>query len=200
MNNPIYIACDNEDKALGHFFQSCYDKIREVAVKNGFKYESLTSLILSKENINKCTSDSEEYVFSAFSHGTDNALLCGKSAYIEANDNVKNFYSSVFYTFACDTANGIGQEFKDTYVIGYFGYKDSAWVVLGYEDIFVECATKGLVSYIEGKTLKEAETDLIAEYDKYIKNAKVNPIYACLLKNKQALVTIINNNDKTIKE
>ena len=200
MNSPIFIACDNEDQVLGHFFLSCHDKIREVAVAKGFEYESLTSINLTKENINKNTSDADEYIFSAFSHGTDDSLLCGKNTYIEANDNVKNFYSSVFYTFACYTANGIGQEFKDTYVIGYFGYKDSAWVVLGYEDIFVECATKGLVSYIEGKTLEEAKTDLIAEYDKYIKNAKVNPIYACLLKNKQALVTIINNNDKTIKE
>lgn len=200
MNNPIYIACDNEDKVLGHFFQSCYDKIREVAVTNGFKYESLTSLILSKENINKYTSDSEEYVFSAFSHGTDNALLCGKNAYIEANDNVKNFYSSVFYTFACDSANGIGKEFRDSYVLGYFGYNNQVWVVLGYEDIFVECATKGLVSYIEGKTLKTSAIDLIAEYDKYLKCAKVNPIYACLLKNKQALITIINSEDKTIND
>ena len=200
MNSPIYIACDNEDKVLGHFFLSCHDKIREVAVAKGFVYESLTSINLTKDNINKYTSDADEFVFSAFSHGTDNSLLCGKNIYIETNDNVKNFYSSVFYTFACDTANGIGQEFEDTYVIGYFGYKDSAWVVPGYEDIFVECATKGLVSYIEGKTLKEAETDLIAEYDKCLRDAKLNPVYGFLLKNKQALVTIINNNDKTIKE
>lgn len=200
MNSPIYIACDNEDKELGRFFLSCHDKIREIAVAQGLDYKSLMSTNLTKDNINKYTSEADEYVFSAFSHGTNDSLLCGKDAYIGTNDNVKNFYSSVFYTFACYTANGIGQELKDTYVIGYFGYNDSAWVVLGYEDIFVECATKGLVSYIEGKTLKEAETDLIAEYDKYIKTAKVNPIYAYLLKNKQALVTIINNSDKTIKE
>ena len=154
MNNPIYIACDNEDKALGHFFQSCYDKIREVAVANGFEYESLTSHVLTKENINKHTSRSEEYVFSAFSHGTENALLCGKNAFVEVNDNVKNFYNSVFYTFACDSAKGIGKEFGNSYVLGYFGYNNQAWVILGYEDVFVECATKGLVSYIEGKTLK----------------------------------------------
>ena len=200
MNNPIYIACDNEDEKLGRFFLSCHDKIRAIAVSQGLEYKSLTTTNLTKDNINKHTSEADEYVFSAFSHGTDDSLLCGKDVYIEANDNVKNFYSSVFYTFACNTANGIGQEFNDTYVIGYFGYKDNAWVVPGdYEDIFVECATKGLVSYIEGKTLKEAEKDLIAEYDKYLKKAKINPVYSFLLKNKQALVTIINNNDKTIK-
>ena len=40
MNNPIFIACDNEDKLLGHFFQSCHDIIREAAVEKGFDYES----------------------------------------------------------------------------------------------------------------------------------------------------------------
>lgn len=39
---------------------------------------------------------------------------------------------------------------------------------------------------------------MIAEYDKHIKTGKVNPIYAALLKNKMALVSIINNDDKTI--
>ena len=200
MNNPIFIACDNEDKLLGHFFQSCHDIIREAAVEKGFDYESLTSQHLTKGNVNDHTSKAEEYVFSAFSHGSDNSLLCGKDSYIKTNDNVKNFYNSVFYTFACYTANGIGKEFQDTYVLGYFGYNNQAWVIPCFEDIFVECATKGLISYIEGKTLKEAKDDLIAEYDKHLKNAKVNPIYACLLKDKQALVTIINNGEKTIND
>ena len=57
MNNPIYIACDNEDKGLGHFFQSCHDKIREVAVEKGFDYESLTSGNLTKENVNNKEGD-----------------------------------------------------------------------------------------------------------------------------------------------
>ncbi len=200
MNNPIYIACDNEDKNLGHFFQSCHDTIREVAVANGFNYESLTSSNLTKDNVNNYTSEADEYVFSAFSHGTENSLLCGNNAYIEVNCNVKNFYSSVFYTFACYSANGIGKEFKESYVLGYIGYNDRAWVVPAYEDMFVECATKGLVSYIEGKTLKESVKDLVAEYDRCLKKAKLNPIYAYLLKNKQALVTIINNEEKTIND
>lgn len=200
MNNPIYIAFDNEDKQLGHFFQSCFDKIREVAVEKGFDYESLTSANLTKENVNNYTSEADEYVFSAFSHGTNDSLLCGKDAYIEANDNVKNFYSSVFYTFACFSANGIGKEFNESYVLGYVGYNNQAWVVPDYESIFVECATKGLVSFIEGKTLITSVKDLIAEYDKCLKNAKMNPIYGFLLRNKQALVTIVNNEEKTIKE
>ena len=200
MNNPIYIACDNEDKDLGHFFQSCHDRIREVAVDNGFEYKSFTSQSLTKENINMHTSEADGYVFSAFSHGTNNTLLCGKYIYIEVNDNVKNFYSSVFYTFACNTANGIGKEFEEAYVLGYFGYNSPAWVVPAFEDVFVECATKGLVSYLEGKTLGKAKADLISGYDRCLRDAKVNPIYAFLLKNKQALVTIINNENITIND
>lgn len=200
MNNPIFIACDNEDRKLGHFFLSCHDKIREVAVTKGLDYKSLTSQHLTKDIINKYTSKADEYIFSAFSHGTEDSLISGTGVYIGANDNVKNFYSSIFYTFACKTANVIGQEFKDTYVLGYFGYNNDVWVVPKYENIFVECATKGLVSYIEGKTLKEAANDIIAEYDNYLKMTKINLIYALLLKNKQALVTIINSEEKTIND
>lgn len=39
---------------------------------------------------------------------------------------------------------------------------------------------------------------MIAEYDKQIKSGKVNLIYSALLKNKQALVAIINDDNKTI--
>ena len=200
MNSSIYIACDNEDQELGHFFQSCHDKIRDVAVANDFQYESLTSQHLTKENINKHTSGAGDYVFAAFSHANDDAFVCGGNTYIGGNDNVKNFYSSIFYSFACYTANGIGKEFEKAYVLGYSGYNNEVTVVPACEEMFVECATRGLVSYIEGKTLEEAVSDLIAEYDRCLSQAKVNLIYASLLKNKQALVTIINAGNKTIND
>lgn len=200
MNNPVYIACDNEDAKLGHFFHSCHDTVREAAVANGFDYKSFMTTELTKDVINQHTAKAEEYVFSAFSHGDDNALLCGKEQYVESDDNVKNFYSSVFYTFACLTANGIGKEFSEAYVLGYFGYNKRAWVVPCQEELFVECATKGLVSYIEGKTLKQCAEDLLAAYTSNLKNAKMTPAYGFLLRNKQSLVTIINNEDKTIND
>lgn len=200
MNNPIFIACDNEDAKLGHFFQSCFDTVREAVVANGFNYKPFMTAELTKDVINQYTSEADEYVFSAFSHGIDNALICGEERYVESGDNAKNFYSSVFYTFACKTANGIGKEFSEACVLGYFGYNKPAWVVYGQEDMFVECATKGLVSFLEGKTLKQCAEDLIATYNSRLEKAKMTPAYAYLLKNKQSLVTIINSEDKTITD
>lgn len=201
MDNPIYIACDNEDGELGGFFLSCHDRIREAAVNNGFEYKPILTPELTKDFINQHTAEAEEYVFAAFSHGCDTALLCGDEHYVEAGENVKNFYSSVFYTFACDTANGIGEEFRNAYVLGYFGYKTPAAVLMGLQDLCVDCATRGLVSFLEGKTLKECASDMIAEYDRCIVAAsQVTPYYAQLLKNKQSLVTIINNEEKTIHD
>lgn len=200
MDNPILIACDNEDTKLGHFFQSCFDKIREVSIANSLDYKPLMTVDLTKDIINRHTAETDEYVFAAFSYGCDTALVCGEEYYVEAGDNVKNFYSSVFYTFACQTANGIGKEFNDAYVLGYFGYRNPAWVVLSKEDVFVECATKGLVSFLEGKTLKQSVEDMVTAYDDALKNAIMTPAYALLLHNKQSLVTIINSEDKTIKD
>ena len=151
MNNPIYIAFDDADSLLGHFFQGCADYIKQNVVQEGMSYESINSESLTKDTINKYTCNAEEYVFCSFSHGTDSALLCNNMPYIETNDNVCNFYSSVFYTFSCHTAKGIGQEFQDAYVLWYLGYKEEAWVVPSYEDIFINCATSGLISYIKGK-------------------------------------------------
>ena len=200
MDNPIYIACDNEDTKLGHFFQSCFDKIREVSIANGLDYKPLMTVDLTKDIINQHTAEADEYVFAAFSHGCDTALVCGEEYYVEAGDNVKNFYSSVFFTFACQTANGIGKEFGEVYVLGYFGYNKPAWVVLSKEDVFVESATKGLFSFLEGKTLKQSVEDMITAYNDALKNAIMTPAYALLLHNKQSLVTIINSEDKTIKD
>lgn len=199
MNEPIYIAFDNADASLGHFFQTCADEIRQIAVDNGMSYKFFGADCLTKELVNSHTDNAEEYVFCAFSHGVDNALLCKGKSYIETNDNVCNFYSSVFFTFACYTANGIGKEFSDAYVLGYFGYNNKAFVCLGYEDVFVKCAISGIVSYIKGNNLEQAKQDMISEYDRQIKNGKLNLVYSCLLKNKQALVSIINSGDKTIK-
>lgn len=200
MDNPIFIACDNEDAKLGRFFESCYDVIREAAVNHGFDYKSLMTPELTKDIINQHTAEADEYVFAAFSHGCDTALVCGGKSYVEVGDNVKNFYSSVFYTFACQTANGIGKEFDDAYVLGYFGYNKPAWVAFSKEEVFVECATQGLVSYIEGKTLKQCAEDVVSAYDEKLKDASMNPVYGWLLKNKQSLVTIIKNEDKTIHD
>lgn len=200
MNNPVYIACDDADKILGHFFQSCADAVKQATVDNGFSYEHMGADCLTKEAINTFTGEADEYVFCAFSHGTDTALVCNGKSYVEAGDNVCNFYSSVFFTFACHTAKGIGQEFDDVYVLGYFGYNNKAWVIPAYEDVFVKCATSGLISYLQGNTLKQARQDMVDEYDRQLKKGKVNLTYSYLLKNKQALVAIINNEDKTIKD
>lgn len=105
-----------------------------------------------------------------------------------------------FYTCYCLTANGIGKEFSEANVLGYFGYKRRAWVVPSQEELFVECATKGLVSYIEGQTLKQCAEDLFAAYNSSLKKAKMTPAYIFLLRNKQSLVTIINSEDKTIND
>lgn len=71
-------------------------------------------------------------------------------------------------------------------------------MIPAYEDIFVKCATSGISSYLRGNTLKKSYENMIAEYDKQIKSGKVNLIYSALLKNKQALVAIINDDNKTI--
>lgn len=200
MNNPLFIAFDNEDVELGRFFQSCFDMVREAAVTNNIEYKPLMTADLKKDVINYHTSKAEEYVFSAFSHGDDSSLVCGKEHYIESGDNVKNFYSSVFYTFACKTANGIGKEFREAYVLGYFGYNNPTWVVYQDEEMFVECATKGLISYLEGKTLKQCAEDLVSAYNNILQRAQMTPAYGFLLRNKQSLVSIINSEDKTIND
>lgn len=200
MDNPVYIAFDDADESLGHFFQACADEVKQTIVNNKFSYESISANELTKETVNSYTIDADEYVFCAFSHGMDTALLCKNEPYIETNNNVCNFYSSVFFTFACHTAKGIGQELQDAYVLGYFGYKDEAWVIPAYEDIFVKCATSGLLSFLRGSTLRQSYEDMVGEYDKQIKSGTVNLISSTLLKNKQALVAIINNEGKTIND
>lgn len=112
MNNPIYIAFDDGDKSLGHFFQACADEIKQATIENNFSYESISANILTKEIINSYTSSAEEYVFCAFSHGIDTALLCNNEPYIESNDNVCNFYSSVFLHLHVIQQKGLVGNFK----------------------------------------------------------------------------------------
>ena len=207
MINTIYIAFDDADGDLGHFFQACADTIRQIAFDNGLSYEWLDSNKLTKSDINHFTEDAGIYLFAAFSHGSENALWGSGEAYIEANNNLKNFYNSVLLTFACLAARGFQHELESTSIPAYFGYREEVWASThpDIEDVFVKCAIKGVESFIMGNTIEVARKDTIIEYDKHINECRKkwgynNPISAALLKNKQALVTMINNDNKTINE
>lgn len=202
MKEPIYIACDDEDSVLGHFFKSCSDVIRQTATDNSKDYKEICTPELNKETVNSYTIQAEDYIFACFSHGDETSLICQNDSYIEVDDNVKNFYSSVLYTFSCSSGSEIGKELSEAYVLGFFGYNAPVTVYPIQEDVFVHCATKGLVSFIDGKTLKESQKEMLKEYDEKINElAYVNfPAAAALLLNKESLVTIINNDDLTIND
>jgi hypothetical protein len=205
MNRIIHIAYDNTDKTLGHYFERCATEVKKVADLIGLNCVLIDSNGLDVKTINAHTANADKYIFVAFSHGSPDALWGQKEHYIKAANNLKNFYNSILYTFACKSAIYFSPELDSASIPCYCGYLDKAWASVHpqLENYFVQCAIKGIISFLHGKSTADSMRDLIEEYNCQIKETKkiygeINPISAALLKNKQALRIIVYNKAMTI--
>lgn len=205
MSKTIHIAYDHADPKLGSFFSACANCVIKKASACDLNIVELDSDKLDSTIINQCTSQAKEYIFVAFSHGSSSALWGREVPYIQAGYNLSNFYNSILYTFACSAGISFYPELIKNNIPAYYGYKSKAWASTNklLIDVFVRCAVKGIISFLSGRTLKEAADDLLTEYTNSIQETRKmfglnNPVSAALLKNKQALAIIIRESDMII--
>lgn len=199
MTDPILIAYDESDPSLGHFFQLCSDIIRENAVLNAHDYKLLSSTELTRDKINCITEESIDFVFACFTHGDENSLYCNKLPFVTASENLFNFYGSFFYTFACSSAVEIAKEFENSYVQGFFGYSSDVHVKLGFEEAFADCATVGLIAFLEGNSLKNCKQIMENKYtETAVDISKQDYLAALLLLNNRDVLYILGEEELVI--
>ncbi|NDP19922.1 MAG: hypothetical protein GZ091_02400 [Paludibacter sp.] len=165
------IAFDNKGNDLSSFFQMCGDETRSMSIKAKIDYSNIETEELTSSFINTEVSKfNGDLIFIAYSHGDETCLYNSstKEDYVSEIINHDIFENAFIYTFSCKTSVSLGLELYKNGVRSYWGYKDSAWVVMEYLDEFCKCATKGLMSLYEGNTVGDSIDQMIQLHSDYI--------------------------------
>jgi|GEM_PF-1897136 len=196
----VLICCDEEDPTVGHFVELCADKAHEIMDDIDIEVERLNSVQLSASSVSKVANRNGDapFVCTAFSHGTDNSLLCNSDDYIAANVNQHSFRNVFFYTWACSTANNLGGVLIASGCATYIGYLESVRIPSPSDaiiDIFVECAISGLRAFWEDKlTAVDSFNFMLDTFDEKIDELSLeDPLATSFLLEHQTSIDILGN-------
>jgi len=194
VDNIIIAVDDSPEEAYRIFFESCADSIRQKAVEAGVTHHRIGSANLNAEFINETIQGiNNTFAFSAFSHGTNTALVCGTNEYISTTENNYHFEASLFYSFACLCGNDLKEELVRNRVGCFWGYHSEVNFCPEISE-FVDCATIGLRTLLNGENLTMAKEATNTCYDDAIANLYATPSnfvqVALLNANRESLVII----------
>ena len=194
----ILLAHDNKDEILGVSFEQCASLSKNILLPIAQIVE-LDSNSLNKETVENTISqfDQHPFLFIAYSHGKDDALEQGYERYVSV-ENAYFFGTSFVYTFACYTANELGNALIAQNCHTFIGYDKEVRSVIEYHNIFAQCAVYGLERFIAGETtgmiweeMRNNYTQTIDSIDAYAGDFTV--LYN-LRKNRDALILLGNTN------
>lgn len=196
----VLICCDEEDPTVGHFVELCAEQAHEIVDDIGIDVERLNSAQLSASSISKIANQNGDvpFICAAFSHGSDDALLCNSSDYISTIVNQNAFKNVFFYTWACSTANSLGKALIDLECTTYIGYLEPVSTPSPGDtaiDIFVECAISGLrVFWEEEFTALDSFNFMLDTFDEKINVlSQEDPIAAGYLQKHLVALAILGN-------
>ncbi len=192
---------DAPTEELSGFFEFCAEEIDNTCQINNIittlltppqlRYASLASIL---ENHTVCViaahgderSIANEINEDIVSIGTDNRI----------------FRRKLLYAISCSCAKELKNNLEENGLASFWGYSKKFNVWSGYVQ-YAQCAISGILSLIEGKTIKEAREIMLSEYDSAIAelaSTESNPFVAAnLLDNKESLV-ITGDENLTLKD
>lgn len=101
-------------------------------------------------------------------HGDERSIANEKNKDIVSTDTDNSIYNNkLLYAISCSCAKQLKGSLMENGLKSFWGYQNKLNFWPGYP-IYVKCAVSGMVSLIEGKTIKEAKEDMLAQYDSSI--------------------------------
>jgi len=200
----VLICCDEDDPTVGHFAGLCAEQAHEIFDDIGTEIERLESVDLSADSIAKVANRNGDtpFVCAAFSHGTDDELLCDSGHYVSIDTNKHSFKNVFFYTWACSTANNLGGILVSSGCTTYIGYLEPVNIPSpGDElvDIFVECAISGLKVFWEDElTALDSFNFMLDTFDEKVNRLLLeDPIAAGYLEKHSMALEILGDENVT---
>ena len=168
------LVYDNKDANLGDFFEDCFSNSNtHLAACPDIEIDSINSRALNELTILLKTSslNNNPFLFISYSHGSENELLQnGYVPYVSETINHTCLKNSFSYCFACHTGKKLGKTLVDNGTKCFIGYNNEVYIQLFFnaKPHFVECATHGLKSFIEGKSIEKTIVDMKEKYTEKI--------------------------------
>jgi hypothetical protein len=153
------IAFDEKDTELGAYFLACKENLASFLEEQ--QISNLVEIPANRCNQvymqHKIEHATKPFIFVAYSHGLENALVCQGEGYVKANENTSLFTQSVFYTNACLSGKILANDLIDNGCLCYIGYEESINVLLANPGISIKCDNYGIMLFVGGNlTIYEA--------------------------------------------
>lgn len=191
---------DTSDAAGGHF-AFCGEEIEIETEERKIEKCILTPPLLTNkhllQNLPVC-----QVCFIA-NHGDTKSIAGNKGDIVSVDTDNSLFSGKLLYAVSCSCA----KELKDSLVAdglrSFWGYDDELKVWYGYPQYALSCMA-GMKSLMDGKTVKEAKTAMLAQFNNGIMELETqypdNPILAAdLLDDREALV-VYGEDDLTLAD
>ncbi|MEO6330827.1 MAG: hypothetical protein ABIO55_17965 [Ginsengibacter sp.] len=196
-----FIAYDDNDVELGDYFESSHNDIQAVIAANGnISNVSIQGLDCTEVFINNTIKplNGSRFVFIALSHGNEKELV-SHEVYISSN-NSTTFTNCLFYTCACSTGNGLGDNLISAGCLTFIGYFDTVLVNVDYYQVFFTCQNYCIKSFFSNdETIEVSFNKMINFYNSEIDHLIVGTIddvlaASSLIGNRDCLVIFGNTN------
>lgn len=191
------LVYDNNDSVLGDFFEDCSILTQaHLSPKGDFNIDTVSSRALNEVAISIKTNrlNVNPFLFISYSHGSENELLKnGSTPFVSSTKNHTCFVNSFSYCFACSSGKDLGKILVDNGSRCFVGYSKAVFVQLFFnaKQHFVECATHGIKSFIDGKTIHESITEMKNKYTEKIDEFYLSDMLTAslFLHNRDALIS-----------
>lgn len=204
----IVIAFDNQNTALGKYFDDCQIDIRMVLDEQTqlvISYTIIPSDYCNEAYFNETIPQLNSYpfIFIAYTHGIENALRCNGSSFISKH-NCTHFKNSLFYSTACLIGKELGPELIHKGCKTFVGFNEESEVFEkpAFREIFMECDNYALKLFmISDSTIGQSFEAMKRYYNGQIDHLMElgeDPVFiASLTANREALICI---GDKNLKK
>lgn len=150
MINTI-VAYDNSDFRLGDYFNSSFLYIDSLKNQSNASVIGVDGLNCNESNINQIIPqhNTQNFVFVALSHGSDDGMcLVGGDNYVN-EDNSKLFVNSFFYSTACHVGKKLGNILFHNNCKSFIGYTKEAKAPNSgdFVNLFIECELHALKNF-----------------------------------------------------
>lgn len=191
----FHIAFDENDGALGDYFRNS-----KLDIANFIAAECANPIVheIGSARCNQAYIDvrlpqinTQNYLFIAYSHGSDDSLLSAGSFFVKKDVNSALFINSFFYAMCCFTARELGSSLIASGCHGYIGYNtDASAFFPPHDQLCIDCDNHGLKNFIRGVTLVDCFTqmkDYFTQKIDELENDGQTLLAALLLSNREAL-------------
>lgn len=146
---------------------------------------------ITKQSVGEIMASINDQSFMCFlyGHGTNESFNIGDESVITTTDNYYVFSNALIYTFSCLNGNDLADALINNKAKAFVGYTGKAHCPYGIDGITTRIAMSFISSFLCGKTVSMAVTDLKQTYSNAIYDESLEPFHrSCFQENRDTLV------------